>query len=322
MPLPDLLAHAPALTFAGLFAAWREAHLATGGAPTTPPYWEVLVERFAGFLGHDRPGDVTPQDLRAYRDHLLRTGRKLRTARHADFAALRALFQFAVENQLVAANPTAGIKFRQDRLAGADGMRAFSMEEARAILAAADREAIPARRWIPWLTALTGSRVAAVANLRRQDVVEVEGIWCLKISREAGPIKTAASERLVPLHPAILKRGFLSFVRSCPQERLFVRPLEAGEGAYHPGRSTVRRLTEWVHGLGLDIGRSARKDPNHAWRHWFKEQAFIVGIPEKIADAIVGHSQATTGRRYGQVSIRTMARELKRIPDPLGSCSK
>lgn len=286
---PDL-----GLTFAGLFAAWRAAHLAAGGAPTTPPYWQVLIDRFAGFLGHDRPAEVTSQDLRAYRDHLLRTGRKPRTARHADFAALRALFQFAVESQMIAANPTLGVKFRQDRLAGADGMRAFSMEEARTILAAADREAIPARRWIPWLTALTGSRVAAIANLRRQDVVEIDGIWCLKISREAGPIKTAASERLVPLHPAILKRGFLNFVRSCEQERLFVRSHETGETIYHPGRSTVRRLTEWIHSLDLDIGRSVRKDPNHAWRHWFKEQAFVVGIPEKIADAIVGHSQATT----------------------------
>lgn len=260
---------------------------------------------------------MTAQDLRSYRDHLLRIGRRLRTARHADFAALRAIFQFAVENQMLAANPTLGVKFRQDRLAAADGMRAFSMAEARAILSAADGQTIASRRWVPWLTALTGSRIAAVANLRRDDVVEVDGIWCLRISREAGPIKTAASERLVPLHPAIVKRGFLKFVQACPHERLFVRPQDASETGYHPGRSTVRRLTEWIHSLGLDIGRAARKDPNHAWRHWFKEQAFVVGIPEKIADAIVGHSQATTGRRYGQVSLATMARELKRIPSPL-----
>lgn len=311
-------------TFALLFERWRLAHLAGGGAPTTPPYWKVLMERFVAFLGHDRPEAVTAQDIRAYRDHLIGSGRRLRTARHSDFAALRALFAFGVENALVPANPTAGVRFRTERLAAARSMQAFSAEEARAILTAADGQTIAARRWIPWLTALTGSRVAAIANLRRQDVVRFGGIWCLRISRQAGPIKTAASERMVPIHPAVLERGFIAFVEGLDRHRLFVGertgagagPGDDGE-AYHPARSTVRRLTEWLHGLGLDIGRAARKDPNHAWRHWFKEQAFAAGVPEKITDAIVGHAQATTARRYGSVSLAAMARELEKIQSPV-----
>jgi integrase len=318
------------VTFARLFQEWMRYHLDTGGAPTTPPYWKVLVERFVVFLGHDRPGDVTAQDIRAYRDHLIRNGRRLRTARHSDFAALRALFHFGVENELVPANPTLGVKFKSERLASAETMSAFSMEEARAILKAADGQTIPSRRWIPWLTALTGSRVAAIANLRKQDVVQIDGIWCLKISRQAGPIKTAASERIVPIHPDILKRGFLAFVERTGRQRLFVRDRTdehlgsasnpaAGEQAspYNPARSTIRRVTEWIHSLGLDIGRAAKKDPNHAWRHWFKEQAFAAGIPEKITDAIVGHAQATTSRRYGSVSIAAMAQELQKITSPI-----
>ncbi|WP_204352243.1 hypothetical protein, partial [Klebsiella variicola] len=75
---------------------------------------------------------------------------------------------------------------------------------------------------------------------------------------------------------------------------------------YNPGRTTRNRLTEWIHSLGLDIGRSSGKDPSHAWRHWFKEKAFEVGIPEKITDAIVGHAQASISRRYGSVSVQVM----------------
>ncbi len=315
-------------TFAELFEAWALQHVQTGGAPTTPPYWRVLVQRFVVFLGHDRPQDVTPHDIRAYRDHLIATGRRLRTARHSDFAALRALFQFAVENEFVTGNPTSGIRFKPERLAATQSMKAFSAVQARGILAAADRQTLAARRWIPWLTALTGSRVAAIANLRKQDVVQVEGIWCVRISRQAGPIKTAASERLVPIHSAILARGFLAFVEKTERERLFIeKPLavnglqpvitvETGPSVYHPARSTLRRLSDWLHSLDLGIGRDAKVDPNHAWRHWFKEQAFAEGVPEKITDAIVGHAQATTSRRYGSVSIAMMAESLEKIRPP------
>lgn len=326
---PSCTADPQTLTFAELFEAWALQHVQTGGAPTTPPYWRVLIQRFVVFLGHDRPQDVTAHDIRAYRDHLIATGRRLRTARHSDFAALRALFQFAVENEVVTGNPTTGIRFKPERLAATQAMKAFSPAQAQGILAAADRETVAARRWIPWLTALTGSRVAAIANLRKQDVVEVEGIWCLRISREAGPIKTAASERLVPIHSAILARGFLSFVDKTDRERLFIdKPLvgsrlqpmiaaETGPPVYHPGRSTLRRLTDWLHGLDLGIGRDAKIDPNHAWRHWFKEQAFAAAVPEKITDAIVGHAQATTSRRYGSVSLAMMAESLEKIRPPV-----
>lgn len=317
------------ISFTALFDAWAAHHLRCGGAPTTPPYWRVLINRFVDFLGHDRPDQVTAHDVRGYRDHLIVSGRKLRTARHADFAALRALFHFGIENEFVSIDPTIGVKFKAERLAAGETMSAFTAGEARAILASADRQTIPARRWIPWLTALTGSRVAAIANLRKQDVVQVDGLWCLRISRQAGPIKTAASERVVPLHSAILDRGFIAFVESTRRERLFfditaqsangaggLPPSPSGQ-AYNPARSTIRRLTDWLHSLGLEIGRDVKKDPNHAWRHWFKEQAFSAGIPEKIADAIVGHAQATTSRRYGSVSIAVMARELEKIRPPV-----
>jgi integrase len=316
---------------ASVFAIWRQNHLAHGGAPTTPPYWELLIDRFAAFLDSDDIRSVRAQDIRDYRDHLLQSGRNARTARHADFAAIRALFGFAVERQMLESDPTSGIKFRLDRLGQARRMVGFSDEEAQRILSACDRQTIAYRRWIPWLAALTGGRIATIANLRKQDVVRIEGCWAIRFTRQAGPIKTAASERVVPIHPAIIERGFLDFVAGVEGDRLFFTPSSSPLNGhsrsnpmdarlqlrYNPGRSVTRRLTEWVHSLGLDIGRAKHKDPNHAWRHWFKERAFKVGIPEKIADSIVGHAPATTSRRYGSVSLATMDTELRKMPSPV-----
>lgn len=327
------LAEASSLTpgILSTFDLWRANHLSLNGAPTTPPYWHRLISRFVDHLGHDQLASVTSEDIRSYRDHLINSGRNIRTARHADFAAIRALFHFAVERKLIGSDPTSDVRFRLARLGTSAKMLAFSADEASAILSAADQQTLPCRRWIPWLTAFTGSRVATIANLRAGDVFEVEGLWVLRISRQAGPIKTAASERIVPLHPAILSRGFVEFARSVERERLFLdadasdamrnspsNPFDPMSMArYNPARSTIRRVTEWLHTLGLEIGREHQKDPNHAWRHWLKERAFEAGIPEKIADAIVGHAQATTARRYGSVALRVMANEIAKIPSPI-----
>jgi site-specific recombinase XerD len=325
---PDSHSADRSLTISSLFERWSRHHLSIGGAPTTPPYWSTLVGRFIGFLGHDDPLKVTTATIRAYREHLVGSGRHIRTARDSDLAALRSLFRFGVENDLLPADPTAGVRFRSGRLAENRKMLAFTDHEATTILEAADHQTIPARRWVPWLTAFTGSRVATMVNLRREDVIRVDGIWCVRISRGAGPVKTTASERIVPIHPAILQRGFIDFVQTCDRERLFIAssPRIGADGAviggaksavYYPGRTTYNRMTEWIHSLGLDIGRSAGKDPNHAWRHWFKEKAFSVGIPEKITDAIVGHAQISAARRYGSVTIELMLAELRKIPSPL-----
>ena len=54
--------------------------------------------------------------------------------------------------------------------------------------------------------------------------------------------------------------------------------------------------------------------PNHSWRHLFKRIADESGIPEKMNDAITGHTQATEGRNYGPPSVEAMAEALKKFP--------
>jgi K+-transporting ATPase c subunit len=63
--------------------------------------------------------------------------------------------------------------------------------------------------------------------------------------------------------------------------------------------------------LGVD---DPHISPNHAWRHTFKRIADEVGIPEKMNDAITGHTQATEGRKYGTPNVTAMADALKKFP--------
>ena len=83
-------------------------------------------------------------------------------------------------------------------------------EEARAILTASlnyrprgassarsGRREMPqtaaAKRWVPWLCAYTGARVGEMVQLRKQDLRQVGELWVLRITPEAGTVKSEAS---------------------------------------------------------------------------------------------------------------------------------
>ena len=62
------------------------------------------------------------------------------------------------------------------------------------------------RRWLPWLLALSGARVGELAQLWGQRITEVDGVPVMKIApaEDGGSLKNEGSERIVPIHPAIL----------------------------------------------------------------------------------------------------------------------
>jgi integrase len=200
--------------------------------------------------------------------------------------------------------------------------RDFTMPEALAILRAslippAGNLSAPharARRWIPWLCAYTGCRVNEMSQLRKEDVREVEGVWIVNITPEAGDVKTGKF-RETPLHAHVIEQGFVDMVQSLPEGPVFYDPAKrravAGEDNRHV-KKVGERLAAWVR---KDVGiTDPNIKPNHAWRHLFKTLSAEAGIEERVADAIQGHAPATTGRRYGKVNLTTKAAAVKAFP--------
>lgn len=74
---------------------------------------------------------------------------------------------------------------------------------------------------------------------------------------------------------------------------------------------TREHLAKWVREIGVD---DPELQPNHAWRHLFKEIGDHCGMPEKVSDAITGHAPANVARKYGRVWFEVMARELAKFP--------
>lgn len=164
--------------------------------------------------------------------------------------------------------------------------------------------------------------------MRKEDVISEREVHAIRISPEAGTVKTKAT-RTVPLHEHLIAQGFLGFVKRHKRGPLFFNA-EQRSAAFDEGRKrskavvgdptnpkkaravkTRERLASWVRGLGVT---DKELQPNHAWRHTFKQIAERCGISERISDQITGHAPTNVSRGYGRATLADLADAMKKFP--------
>lgn len=305
-----------------LEAWWIEAK-ATGLKPSTYESYSHAVAGFVKYLGHDDAAKVTADNVIGFKDHRLaqinpRNGKPIspRTVKGSDLSGLKTIFGWAVSNRRVATNPTTGVtvKVGKKRTTRSKG---FTDAEATAILAAADGmtrgqeqpKTFQAKRWVPWLCAYTGARVGEIAQLRKEDVRQERDLWVIRITPEAGTVKTDEARDVV-LHPHVVEKGFPAFVAGSKPGHLFVTPHKRTGDVLGPLQGIINRLGEQARKVVLDV----EVQPNHGWRHRFKTVARSVGIDPRVMDAIQGHAARTAGDDYGDVTVAAMALALAKFP--------
>jgi integrase len=166
---------------------------------------------------------------------------------------------------------------------------------------------------VPWLCAYTGARVNEITQLRTCDVLTVDGIPCIRITPEAGTVKTA-KKRTVPLHPHLIEMKFVEFAHTKKGETPLFYSLkrQRNRDRKNPTYASVgNKLAAWVRGLGI---KDADVAPNHGWRHRFKTEGRRAKMIWLILDAIQGHAPRTEGEDYGEVPPDVMLPEILKYP--------
>lgn len=310
-----------------LLEIWELEHQANGRAVKTVADYRNIVKAFKAHLGHDDAAKVTRGQIKTFCDHLMHDkGRSAKTVNGRYLTCLKAIFRAGYERELIEQNPAAAV---QQKVGKRQQIRSpgFSDAEAALILSVADRAMLPPSdgakdprtpylkrvgRWVPWVLCYTGARVAEITQLRKEDVQEVDGIPFIRITPEAGSVKTG-QYRDVPLHPHLVEMGFLDFVRTSPEGPLFY-------DANAKRRGTGISQAQWA---GNELGRWLKTElgeawpsvqPNHAWRHRFKTLGRLHGIGSEFIDAIQGHSNKTVAAMYGEMPLTAMYREIKKLP--------
>jgi integrase len=297
---------------------------ATQPKPNTVIRWRaVFLEMQRQFADVGAEG-ITEEAARTWIHGLVSAQRKAVTVREIWLSASRRVFSWARQHKKIRQNPFADVKVDVPRKAETrEEGRSFTDGEASTILKASLAYETPrtpterTRRWVPWLCAYSGARPGEITQLRGSDVEARDGMYVMRLTPEAGTVKTGKI-RVVPLHEHIIAQGFIEMVKRIGNGALFYNdalPQRVSADPLKPTRSraaTARaHLGTWVRGLGVD---DPRISPNHAWRHTFKRIAEAAGITEKVHDAITGHTPATEGRKYGPPSVADMAKALKKFP--------
>ena len=320
-PSPDVLVGAPVHLLETLEAYIQEQRI----KPSTASEWRSIMKKLIAFVGHDDASRLSVEELDRWRDMLLTETTKRGTLRDPGtvkdkyLAAVRATLNWAIEKRHLSENVATKVTVRVPRKALLR-TRDFNPDEVKAILSATlsgpwsgvNELKSLSRRWIPWICAYTGARVNEISQIRCDDIYKVDDVWVFRITPEAGTVKSNTT-RIIPIHSHLIEQGIID-------------GLKKGNGPifYDPSRrrntgSNVRyskkvgeNIRNWIRS---DVGiMDPNIQPNHGWRHTFKTLALEVGIPERVADFIQGHSPRTVGQSYGSVSLHVLVSAISKIP--------
>lgn len=312
----------PTLSLMGLVEGWWAEAKAAGTKPSTYDNHRNAMAALVKFLGHDDALRITRDDIVRFKTHRLesinpRTKKPIsaKTVKDNDLAGLKTVLGWAKQNGKIRENFAEGVtlKLGKQRKLRSKG---FSDEEASAILKATLKveqgnskpTIFAAKRWVHWLAAYTGARVGELAQLRKKDIQFRDGHWVLHITPEAGTVKTNEARDVV-LHSHLIEQGFVEFVKQATDGYLFLVPNKEGD-PLGPLGGVKNRLAEFARAVVPDRNVA----PNHGWRHRFKTVGMEAGIELRVLDAIQGQAPRTVAESYGDVTIKTQATAMKKIP--------
>ncbi len=158
-----------------------------------------------------------------------------------------------------------------------------------------------AKFWLPLLALFHGARLEEFADLYRRDVGRDDGTWFVALT-EAAPdeeegsggrrLKNANAERNVPIHPEVIRLGFLDYIAKTapnPNDPLFPDLRPQGEDRRR-GASVTRWFVEYRRAVGVYRPGVAI----HAFRHTANTRLrddITNWQQERHANYLFGHSQ-------------------------------
>ncbi len=323
---PQAAIHARELTLDRLHEAWKRSDPDRSQAG----FYSMgkALERFRAFVGHNDASRIRREDVVGFRDWLIEQGKKPATV-GKDISFLCALFNVGIDNGWLDKNPAQRIRIPRDH--GKASRLPFSQEDLKAMFlnpiytrgaSIGQKKYRDSFVWMPLIALYHGFRLEEIAQLQTEDVVRMNGLPCFRIddyseNGESGKrLKTASSRRIIPVHPELIRLGFLVYVdrvRTGKSQWLFPELKPA------PGRKRGDAFSRvYMRFLRNRIGIRDERKVFHSFRHTFRDACREAGLDEEISDALMGHSsRGKMGRHYGSgFSVRRLHEAISKITYP------
>lgn len=280
-------------------------------APSTFVKYRTQMNAFAKWRGSSRAATVTKEEVEQWRDKLFTTDSR-KTVRDK-LATVRAVLRWGMKQSngklfpkgfplehldLPIANPDDSAK------------KTYTIAQAQKVLKAARAQSLPYLRWLPWLAAYSGARIGELVQLEKADIFNIGEDWFFHLRayiRDDGERTNKGMQgRKVPIHPAVIKEGFLLFVNTAPEGRLFPEPRVA------------QNTRDWIREDMLKGRKENSPAPNHGFRHLFEDLRFSK-LSQEAAFYITGRAMAGSAKGYGKSNamLPALAAEMRAFPDIL-----
>ncbi|WP_136525825.1 site-specific integrase [Geomonas ferrireducens] len=194
-------------------------------------------------------------------------------------------------------NPASEMNIKQHRRPDEE-RKAYDLQDLRVISRNLPRNSSkPERLYVPMICMLSGMRLDEACQLYREDIIQVDGVWCFDVNDyKDKKLKNLSSKRIVPVHPALIELGLLSYVERCQDgSRLWENLKWCKVNGYS------NSLGKWYQRFNRGHVTIDPLKTLHSMRHSFADNLKQLGVQDNLISELMGHANnsITTGR-YGK----------------------
>ena len=209
---------------------------------------------------------------------------------------VRKFFRWAKARKLTQVNPAAEIRVEKRGEADSEGWSPYSTAELNLICRALHDQA-EHRRWFALVGLFSGMRLSEIAQLERTDLIDLNERKHFAVTRtsafdNAKSLKNKSARRQVPVHPELIRLGFLRWVEKNKRT----------DGKLFPSERYSRW---WNDEFTPALGIKANDKVFHSLRNNFRDALTAATEDREARDRIFGHHPDGTGAaNYGSRDLR------------------
>lgn len=294
----------------------------------TFPVAKITKQHVRVWKGLLRKYPVRATEVAAFRgmtmEQIVKANEELKRAVLSDrtvnryLSSLSAFCSWAVDNGYMAENPCPGMSLPKEQRSKtlpftSDQMNTLfnspwftgckSADEWRNVAKPGDVLIRDHRYWVPLIMLFSGARPGEIGQLAVNDIRQQHGHWIMHITTEGDKteegksVKTAGSMRVVPVHPELIRLGFLKY----HEDRLKDGGTALFPGAKRNERGQMmadisREFGKYLTRIGLKEGRGLSM---YSFRHGAADALRRAGFLDQQFGFILGHGEPSTTGKYG-----------------------
>jgi integrase len=275
--------------------------------------YRTIADGFAKSIGARADKDlslVTTKQVAAWRDAMAR--RLAPGTVNKCLKILRGAWSQAVREGLTSANPFRAVDTIKSKRTFENTRRAFTLDEMRRILAAADGE----WRGIILFGLYTGQRLSDITGLTWNQIDTAEGVVRFVTSKTGSVLD-------LPMHEAVADWIGKAKVPKSPNAPLF--PVASAATVSQNSKAFAKILVaaglrkELPNHKGTGKGRDAKREASevtfHCLRHTATSLLKNAGVSDVVAREIIGHKTEAVSRVYTHIEAKTKKKAIAALPD-------